>query len=574
MQKLFKVSSLRSFELYALFLDTIKWIGFEELMVFDGIWQALDVDMKGLVGFHSLQEGLKKLSHLKPQIHLSNDDFKRITRNGELCNARGQLDSTHFEVMMREEICRFMQGRLAQAYDECIQSRDYENAAKLGGLKLLVKREAISLNSATDGAREDQAIDVKEAVAAGMASVAESIRNALHEAVHTSLQGIKRELRAELHNLRTELKEIKEIVHLFEDLQAHPAVKTAGSLSPGPARAKAWLPLPLKARRRRLDAIPAQSPQPATASATVQAGRAWPFLNTLNVSFPGRDQLHPVSSSPLGMATSASTSKGAVRVSDSDGSLATHNSVGSDRAAAGRVRASFLKVICENDDEDGIGEVNVEQDESFYSLGIELSGCRDAGTVTGNTQSIIISAVATEKVNTKAESTAIPHFHSENIGSDRISGNTSHDAADGECEASMNHNPEARNGDLNIFEATFGGDSAAQGSEKTWLEKDERSQLRNTHNQTHGLNGHRVTVNEEENIIYISGQGPALAGLNDVPPVWVTAFPPNCKSGSPLETNLVTKGCCANGHGAGDSVSTTGFSHLPSTDFECESALG
>ena len=177
----------------------------------------MDPDTKGAVGFHALQEGLKKLNHLKPQIHLSNDDFKRITRDGELCNSRGQLESANFEIVMREEVYRFLQSRICQAYDECIQNEDLLNSAQLGGLKLQIKRE-----SNHEGIGEDIALKAQEVLTKGLASVTDALRVTIHETLHTSLRGIRQELQAELHNLRSELCNIHQAVRHLEDLQNTP----------------------------------------------------------------------------------------------------------------------------------------------------------------------------------------------------------------------------------------------------------------------------------------------------------------------------------------------------------------
>ncbi len=136
--------------------------------------------MKGLVSFYALQEGLKKLTHLKPQIHLSSDDFQRITKNGDLCNVKGQLDPHNFELMMRDEVIKFLQSRIAQVYDNCTQNQDFETAATLGGLKLLTRREAF-------------------------ADTTSSIQNALSTALH----GLRQELCSELRGLQAELQSVK-----------------------------------------------------------------------------------------------------------------------------------------------------------------------------------------------------------------------------------------------------------------------------------------------------------------------------------------------------------------------------
>ena len=55
--------------------DFFKNYLFFKINHFHFLCQSIDVDMRGAVGFLSLQEGLKKLTQLKPQIHLSRPAF-------------------------------------------------------------------------------------------------------------------------------------------------------------------------------------------------------------------------------------------------------------------------------------------------------------------------------------------------------------------------------------------------------------------------------------------------------------------------------------------------------------------
>ncbi len=171
--------------------------------------QAMDSDMKGLVGFYALQEGLKKLTHLKPQIHLSSDDFQRITKNGEFCNGKGQLDPQTFELMMRDEVNKFLQSRIAQVYDDCTQNQDFETAATLGGLKLLTRRETLM-----DAAANDVFLSkVQAAVTTSLAGIVDGMKSTVHDALSTALHGIRQELRSELRCLRAELQSVKAGIH-------------------------------------------------------------------------------------------------------------------------------------------------------------------------------------------------------------------------------------------------------------------------------------------------------------------------------------------------------------------------
>ena len=184
----------------------------------------MDADFKGLVGFISLHEGLKKLTHFSPQIHLSRDDFQRITRNGELCNVKGQMDQHNFELMMRDEVNKFLQSRVAQTYEDCSQNQDMAAAATLGGLKLLIQhdRDAVAISHAETLSKIQAAVAVS---AASLAGVMEGVKTSIQEALHASLQGVRLELRSELRCLRAELQVIKEGIHHIrrkQASQAHP----------------------------------------------------------------------------------------------------------------------------------------------------------------------------------------------------------------------------------------------------------------------------------------------------------------------------------------------------------------
>jgi hypothetical protein len=214
--------------------------------------QAMDSDMKELVGFYALQEGLKKLTHLKPQIHLSSDDFQRITKNGELCNGKGQLDQRNFELMMREEVNKFLQSRIAQAYEDCTQNQDLETAATLGGLKLLTKREALA-----DAATHDVILSkVQAAMTTNLVGIVDSVKSSVHGALCTALHGIRQELRSELRGLRAELQSVKAGIHEAR-LQAKqpPVIIQPVDRDPFPSRHRRAF-LTLNRRRRPADVLP------------------------------------------------------------------------------------------------------------------------------------------------------------------------------------------------------------------------------------------------------------------------------------------------------------------------------
>ena len=90
--------------------------------------------------FLEVQEGLKKMDHLHPRIHISNDDYQRMTRNGSLCDPSGQLDLQGFNHMFREEIEGYAFAKIAQALDDRIMNERVVHDATLIALKLLLMR--------------------------------------------------------------------------------------------------------------------------------------------------------------------------------------------------------------------------------------------------------------------------------------------------------------------------------------------------------------------------------------------------------------------------------------------------
>eukprot|EP00292_Cryptomonas_paramecium_P021382 CAMPEP_0113726102 /NCGR_PEP_ID=MMETSP0038_2-20120614/40205_1 /TAXON_ID=2898 /ORGANISM="Cryptomonas paramecium" /LENGTH=163 /DNA_ID=CAMNT_0000656591 /DNA_START=156 /DNA_END=644 /DNA_ORIENTATION=- /assembly_acc=CAM_ASM_000170 len=81
------------------------------------LFKVLDSDTSGTVDFQELHEGLRKMVHLEPQIHLSNDDYTRLTRDGTLCNMGGMAIDA-FDFVLRTEVENYVTNRVATAYDQ------------------------------------------------------------------------------------------------------------------------------------------------------------------------------------------------------------------------------------------------------------------------------------------------------------------------------------------------------------------------------------------------------------------------------------------------------------------------
>jgi hypothetical protein len=107
---------------------------------------VLDIDLGGTLDFHEVQEGLKKMDHLQPRVHLSSDDYHRMTKGGSLCDQNGQLDPENFDCVFREELEAFMLGKIAKALDESFANERIVFDALLQGMKLLLVRSAVAQN--------------------------------------------------------------------------------------------------------------------------------------------------------------------------------------------------------------------------------------------------------------------------------------------------------------------------------------------------------------------------------------------------------------------------------------------
>jgi len=64
---------------------------------------VLDTDESHTLTFHELAAGLKKL-RVKPQVHISEDDWDVMTVNGSLLNSSGELGEAEFEMVMRRQV--------------------------------------------------------------------------------------------------------------------------------------------------------------------------------------------------------------------------------------------------------------------------------------------------------------------------------------------------------------------------------------------------------------------------------------------------------------------------------------
>jgi len=80
------------------------------------IFQILDPDRSGKIGYTQMSEGLKKLDlRGSMQIHISKGDFQLITDNLTLCDEHGEISRETFDLIMRNQLAAYVQRRLADA---------------------------------------------------------------------------------------------------------------------------------------------------------------------------------------------------------------------------------------------------------------------------------------------------------------------------------------------------------------------------------------------------------------------------------------------------------------------------
>jgi hypothetical protein len=87
-----------------------------------------------------------------PRIFLSDSDFIAMTKNGALCNAKGQLGPKEFEILMREQILNYTQSRMSAASE--FWSVSDQDFTELGTLKQILM-EQLSFKREQEQTRQD-----------------------------------------------------------------------------------------------------------------------------------------------------------------------------------------------------------------------------------------------------------------------------------------------------------------------------------------------------------------------------------------------------------------------------------
>mmetsp|Transcript_75962 Transcript_75962/g.203551 ORF Transcript_75962/g.203551 Transcript_75962/m.203551 type:complete len:516 (-) Transcript_75962:399-1946(-) len=107
------------------------------------LFKVLDCDLGGTLSFQEMADGLRKMN-FSPAIMITQDDFARMTRYGEMCDEEGCLTPEQFEIMMRTEIETHIEHKVASAYEMTTQKESAETAALLAAVKLLTMQTSAS----------------------------------------------------------------------------------------------------------------------------------------------------------------------------------------------------------------------------------------------------------------------------------------------------------------------------------------------------------------------------------------------------------------------------------------------
>mmetsp|Transcript_86229 Transcript_86229/g.230305 ORF Transcript_86229/g.230305 Transcript_86229/m.230305 type:complete len:247 (+) Transcript_86229:343-1083(+) len=77
------------------------------------------------------------MKNFTPVIVLSQDDFHRMTKKGTLCDEEGCLTPEQFDSILRDELERHLESKIAEAYELAQNFNKTDLSALFGGLKIL-----------------------------------------------------------------------------------------------------------------------------------------------------------------------------------------------------------------------------------------------------------------------------------------------------------------------------------------------------------------------------------------------------------------------------------------------------
>lgn len=130
------------------------------------------------------------MAHLEPHIHISSDDFQRITKDGSLCDENGQLDPENFERVFRDELEAFMLGKIAKALDESFANEQTAFDALLQGIKLLLIKGSESRFESTKSTRKSSSLQETENTTKILLDELQSLRKEVKD-VHSEILSLK-----------------------------------------------------------------------------------------------------------------------------------------------------------------------------------------------------------------------------------------------------------------------------------------------------------------------------------------------------------------------------------------------
>jgi len=156
------------------------------------------MDLGGTLDFREIQEGLRKMEHMEPRIHISRDDFQRITKEGVLCDKNGQIDPENFDIMFREELEAYMFGKIAKALDESSVNDRRALDALLHGMKLLLMRKPTLSAPKSSGATNRVDGDVAQKLLLELEMLREKVNK-----VHSDILVLKPKVNSGSRNLFT-----------------------------------------------------------------------------------------------------------------------------------------------------------------------------------------------------------------------------------------------------------------------------------------------------------------------------------------------------------------------------------
>mmetsp|Transcript_86227 Transcript_86227/g.230290 ORF Transcript_86227/g.230290 Transcript_86227/m.230290 type:complete len:124 (+) Transcript_86227:343-714(+) len=94
------------------------------------------------------------MKNFTPVIVLSQDDFHRMTKKGTLCDEEGCLTPEQFDSILRDELERHLESKIAEAYELAQNFNKTDLSALFGGLKILRLMAKLRKSSSPETSKE------------------------------------------------------------------------------------------------------------------------------------------------------------------------------------------------------------------------------------------------------------------------------------------------------------------------------------------------------------------------------------------------------------------------------------